>query len=134
MPRTARFIFVLPLIATTCFVAILNGNVLCMAAGEHLAVEARHDGGCRDVEPCPADGGHVPAPDPCSDVSADFELSRDGNGAAADVSTEGLPPLWAPRLPHTSAAGPSALLLPRGTAAPPAARAGASLRTVILTL
>ena len=96
MPHFYRTIFVVPLIVTTCAVAVLNGGVLCMAGGDHFAVEAKHEpGGCHDGE-SPTGHDHAdPHDEPCSDVAAELDLLRAGSRSTVDAGSLVAPCLWA---------------------------------------
>jgi hypothetical protein len=127
--------FVLPLIAATCFVAALNGNVLCIADGDHFAVEAAHKDAC-----CPAsadESGHgEPMPDGgrCSDVSADLDLLRSAGRTDMDTTSLSLPCLWATLVPGAGSADPSRRFLARSADAPPPSERERFVDSVILIL
>lgn len=136
MRSFARLMFVLPLVMATAAVAILNGNVLCIAGDQHMAVEARHEGGCAVGYSVSHDGEHAdpPAPGSCSDVSADFDLSRAGERSDAGGFAAGFPFALATNLAAPAAVAPEALHLPRSTAAPPGAVPATPLRSFILII
>ena len=131
----ACLIFVVPLVMATCAVAVLNGNVVCIAGGEHVAVEARHDGDCHHAGEGHQEQEHRPVSKSCSDVSADFDLSRAADRTdAVDPPTVQTPHLWDSASPATAAFAPAASYLPRSTAAPPAGDRTAPGRTIILII
>ena len=134
MPHLSRIVFVPPLIAVTFVVAVLNGNVLCMAGGDHVAVEARHDGDCHDSDPCPAEDGPSPASEGCDDVTADFDLSREGERDGVDASAAPVPHVWGTVFTSAAIIVNPAVLSPRATAAPPPRGRASPVRTVVLVL
>lgn len=93
MPRLVRLILVLPLALATCLAGVLNGNVLCIAGGHHVAVEPEHaPGECPDSshDEQGDDAGH------CTDVSAEFQLLRSGDRTAVDTAAVELPQFLVP--------------------------------------
>ena len=136
MQKVRRFMFVPPLVVATCAVALLNGNVLCMAGGDHIAVEAKHDPGrCTESEPAsdphPCHGDESPGG--CSDVSADLDLSKSGNRSSLDSASE-LTYGWFVTVPSPASAAPASASFVRGGLAPPPAAAAASLRSIVLII
>ena len=130
-----RLIFVLPLVAATCFVAVLNGNVLCMAGGDHIAVESAHRGHCAAAA---GEAGHdeaAPHGDECSDVSANLDLLRAGNRSAVETHTLFAPLPWTLDVPASLAStDPSVLPLRHSTGAPPASARKDVVESVVLII
>ena len=113
--------FVVPLVAATCFVAVLNGSVLCIAGGDHVAVEAAHEEDCCTAARDDA-GRDRPAPQggDCSDVSADLDLQREWNRNGDDTVVVSAPWPWAGEEPSLRSDHSPFLPHRRSTAAPPA--------------
>ena len=128
MPRITRLIFVLPLVLATCGVAVLNGNVLCIAGAEHVAVEPEHGPG-----DCPEGGHHEADGDAghCTDVSADFHLLRAGDRSTVDHTYVELPHFLAAETVGAVAWCLVDRALCRTDESPPLPRA-AALRSVVM--
>jgi hypothetical protein len=135
MNRFSRCIYVLPLIAATCAVAILNGGVLCMAGADHVAVEAKHDAGCCSG---PRESAGHDDDDPhrggCSDVSAELDLLRADARTSIDAGPFVAPCVWAV-VPSGQGQLRFAVALPvASTSAPPSSDPRVIVESVVLII
>ena len=133
--RPTRLMFVLPLVAAAAFVAVLNGNVLCMAGAGHVAVEAPHDaGGCAAAGECEGHGERESHGGGCSDVSADLDLLKAGSRSSVDTDAPAVPSPLAAVAPVAASAALAGLPLVHSTSPPLSTRQSASLETVVLII
>lgn len=151
MRLISRAILVAALMLSSAMTGALNGRVLCVADGGHVAVEAAHAAGACGGQQSPADApahdptaagarvDHDPAPaDPCVDIASSAELVRESPPTSGDVGPFQITCPFATAQPFSLAEAPcdGAADPRRADASPPPPGAGdlARLSLIVLTI
>lgn len=136
----ARLVLVLFTALAASAATSLQGRVLCYGeSGQHMAVEAPHpESPCLDGHSHPGDSSQErqPKQDPhrtgCTDVSADFQLTRAASRATLDTHHAELAVVLAMPLLFSATPTESTFIRSDGVSHPPARMDLDCLRTVVL--